>query len=93
MVFKRNRNIVLRNIHGAHFLIDITDNYQDDKCVIYELNEIGKFIWENIDGNNVKKLSEKLKILIVDDIEYEIIYNDIFEYVNVLLKDNFIQNV
>lgn len=93
MVFKRNKNIVLRNIHDAHFLIDITDNYQDDKCVIYELNEIGNFIWENIEGNNVKKLSNELKNLIVDDIAYEIIYNDIFEYVNILLKYNFIQDV
>lgn len=93
MEFTRNKNIVLRNIHGVYFLIDITDNYQDDKCVLYELNEVGNFIWENIEGSDVKKLSNKLKNLIVDDIAYEIIYNDILEYVNILLRYNFIQNI
>lgn len=93
MAFKRNKNIVLRNIHDAYFLIDITDNYQDDKCVIYELNEIGSFIWKNIEGNDVEGISKKLKDLIVNDIEYEVIYNDVIEYMKVLLNDNFIRNV
>lgn len=92
MALKRNHNIVLRNIHGAFFLISITDNYQDDKCIIYEINEIGKFIWENIDGNDVKRLSKKLKKLLVDDTEYVVIYNDVHDYVDALLKHNFIQD-
>ena len=91
MAFIRNENIVLRNIHDTYFLIDITDNYQDDKCVMYEINEIGKFIWENIDGKNVQDVVQNLHSIIIEEIEYQVIYNDVLEYVNVLLEKNFIK--
>ncbi len=91
MAFIRNKNIVLRNIHDTYFLIDITDNYQDDKCVMYEINEIGKFIWENIDGKNVQDVVQNLHSIIIEEIEYQVIYNDVLEYVNVLLEKNFIK--
>lgn len=91
MAFKRNENIVLRNIHDTYFLIDITDNYQGDKCVIYEINEIGKFIWENIDGKYVEDVVKKLHSIIIEKIEYQVIYNDVLQYVNILLEKNFIR--
>ena len=91
MAFIRNKNIVLRNIHDTYFLIDITDNYKGDKCVIYEINEIGKFIWENIDGKNVEDVAPKLHSVIIEEIEYKVIYNDVLEYVNILLEKNFIK--
>ncbi len=91
MAFIRNKNIVLRNIHDTYFLIDITDNYQDDKCVMYEINEIGKFIWENIDGKNGQDVVQNLHSIIIEEIEYQVIYNDVLEYVNVLLEKNFIK--
>ena len=78
-------------IHDTYFLIDITDNYQDDKCVMYEINEIGKFIWENIDGKNVQDVVQNLHSIIIEEIEYQVIYNDVLEYVNVLLEKNFIK--
>lgn len=92
MAFIRNKNIVLRNIHDTYFLIDITDNYQDDKCVIYEINEIGKFIWENIDGKNVDDVAKKLHSIIIEKIEYQVIYIDVLEYVNILLEKKFIMD-
>lgn len=91
MAFIRNKNIVLRNIHDTYFLIDITDNYQDDKCVIYEINEIGKFIWENIDGKTIENVAKKLHSIIIEKIEYQVVYNDVLEYVNILLENNFIR--
>ncbi len=91
MAFIRNKNIVLRNIHDTYFLLDITDNYQDDKCVIYELNEIGKFIWENIDGKTIEQVAKKLHSNIIEKIEYQVVYNDVLEYVNILLDKNFIR--
>lgn len=91
MAFIRNKNIVLRNIHDTYFLIDITDNYQDDKCVIYEINEIGKFIWENIDGKTIENVAKKLHSIIIEKIEYQVVYNDVLEYVNILLEKNFIR--
>ena len=45
----KNGDIILRTIHGSIFLIDISDNYSGDKCALYEINETGKFLWDNID--------------------------------------------
>lgn len=92
MAFIRNKNIVLRNIHDTYFLIDITDNYQDDKCVIYEINEIGKFIWENINEKTVEDVAKELHSIIIEEIEYQVVYNDVLEYVNILLEKNFIRS-
>ena len=57
------------------FLIDITDNYSGDKCSIYEINQTGMFIWNNIDGSrSVWELAELLKDAIIDDVNIELIY-------------------
>ena len=50
MLMRKNENIVARKIHGSFFLIDISDNYSGDQCAIYEINETGMFIWEQING-------------------------------------------
>ena len=47
---KKKKNIILRKIHGATFLINICDNYCGDQCAIYEINETGEFIWNHLDG-------------------------------------------
>ena len=43
-MYDKNPNIVCRDIHGSYFLIDITDNFSDNVCSLYEMNEIGRFI-------------------------------------------------
>ena len=48
MYYQRNPNIRCRRIHETWFLIDITQNY-DDICRLYELNEMGSFIWEQLE--------------------------------------------
>ena len=44
----KKENIVERKIHDTYFLIDISDKYLDDKCHLYEINEIGDFIWKQL---------------------------------------------
>lgn len=92
MIIKKKENIVSRNIHGTPFLIDIFDRFSDDKCAIYELNETGMFLWNSIDGiNSVEDLAELLKNAIVDDVDYNIIYADVVEFINSMMKRKFVE--
>jgi hypothetical protein len=49
--YKRNENFVYRKIEKETLLVPIQDNVGDMGC-IYNLNEIGAFIWEHLDGSN-----------------------------------------
>lgn len=93
-VLRKNDNIILRRIHGSVFLINITDNYSGDKCVLYEINETGEFIWNHIDGHrSVDELVEMLQETIVDEVPYEILKDDVQEYVSDLKSRGFVLEV
>jgi hypothetical protein len=47
--YKRNDHFVYRKIEDETILVPIKDNVGDMAC-IYNLNEVGAFIWENLDG-------------------------------------------
>lgn len=49
-MIRKRENIVARVIHDSYFLIDIKQNYLDDKARIYEVNEIGYYIWKQYNG-------------------------------------------
>lgn len=92
MTITRKDNIVCRKIHGSYFLIDISDNYSRDKCSLYEVNQTGMFIWNNIDGDKtIYDLSQLLKNAIIDDIDTEILHNDVSEFVLTLIQKNFLK--
>ena len=89
-MYDKNPNIVCRDIHGSLFLIDITDNFSDNVCSLYEMNEIGKFIWENISHNTAVEIAVLLKDAITDDIPLDCLLNDVSEYLNTLEANGFI---
>lgn len=92
MVIKKKENIVARKIHNSFFLIDISDNYSGDTCAIYEINETGMFIWNNINGTrSTAELATLLKSAIIDDIDYEILQADVIEFVDTLVMRNFVE--
>ena len=85
MKYSRNQNYVLRNIHGSYFLIDITDNYKDDKCRLIEINEVGEFIWSKLTTElTINELTDELLAVLIDDVPYDMIYNDIKEYLEIM---------
>ena len=87
----KNKNIVMRTVHGSIFLIDISDNYVGDKCALHEINEVGKFIWECLDSNTtIEMLVNTLKDAIVDDVPYDVLYDDVKEYINDLSEKGFV---
>ena len=49
--YKRNDNFVFRQIENETILVPIKDNVGDMNC-IYNLNEVGAFIWQNIQCKN-----------------------------------------
>lgn len=87
----KNGDIVLRTIHGSVFLIDISDNYSGDKCSLYEINETGKFLWENIDERGtIEGLVSALQEVIVDEVPHEVLFNDVKAYVESLIERKFL---
>ena len=91
-MIRKRENIVARNIHGKFFLINITENYLDNKCILYELNETGTFIWNKIDGDkDIDDISWMLKNAINQDIDTQILRQDIQEYLNILKSEGFIE--
>ena len=92
MVIKKNENIVARKVHGSSFLIDISDNYSGDKCAIYEINETGMFIWDNINGTrSIEELVTLLKTVIIDDIDYQILHEDVKVFIDTLIIRQFVE--
>ena len=49
--YKRNENFVFRNIDNETILVPIKDNV-GDMGFIYNLNEVGAFVWEHLDGRS-----------------------------------------
>lgn len=89
---RKNEDIILRKIHGSCFLIDITDNYKGDKCPIFEINETGEFIWNCIVGNKeVDELAKSLKEAIIDEVDYELIFNDVKDFTDELIVKGFLE--
>jgi len=90
----RNGDVVLRKIHGSIFLIDISDNYSGDKCSLYEINETGKFLWDNIDENGtIESLVDILQEAIIDEVPRDVLLIDVAEYVDDLIDKCFILEV
>jgi hypothetical protein len=48
-VFEKNENFVFRQIDDETILVPIKDNL-GDMGSIYNLNEVGAFVWEQING-------------------------------------------
>lgn len=92
MLIKKNENIVARKVHGSSFLIDISDNYSGDKCALYEINETGMFIWNNINGSRtIEDLATLLKKAIIDDVDYQILHDDVAEFLETLVSRHFVE--
>lgn len=92
MAIAKKENIVARTIHGSSFLIDISDNYSKDTCSLYEINPTGMFIWNSINGaRTVNELAQLLQTAIIEDIDFEILHEDVLEFVSTLIEKRFLE--
>ncbi|MGI6500020.1 MAG: PqqD family protein [Anaerostipes sp.] len=89
----QNKNIIKRKIHDSYFLIDITQNYFDDTCNLYEINEIGSFIWEQMNNAcSIDKIVNQLSLEIkACDVEKDTIKTDVKDYIKVLFEEGFLE--
>ena len=97
-MFLIKKNIVARKIHDSYFLIDICQKYLEDKCYLYEINEIGYFIWHELNRtSDINKVVSSLLDTIIEEVSYEEIYEEIYEdvkeFINMLQKENFLEVV
>jgi len=81
-VFLKNENFVFRQIDDETILVPIKDNL-GDMGSIYNLNEVGAFIWEHFDG---QKTIGDIKNRIIQEFEISEpeAQRDLIEFVNQL---------
>lgn len=90
-MYTKNENIVARSIHGSNYLIDITQNYVDEKSSLYEINDIGMFVWRCIDGkSDASEITKRLIAQLTDEVPYDVVYEDIIDFIKTLHKQGFI---
>ncbi len=93
-MYIQNENIVSRKIHDAIFLIDITDNYNNSECTLMEIDEMGLYIWSMLDSAiSIDEVAKKIKAALVDDVEYEQIYDDVKEFILVLVEQGYVKEL
>ena len=93
-MYIRNQNVVLRCINNSFFLIDITENYLEKKFDLYEINEIGVFLWNRMEKEvTVEKLKTELIKEIDSEVSEEDIEKDIISFLETLRRRNFINEV
>lgn len=90
----KNENVVLRRIHGSVFLIDIADHYSGDRCALYEINETGAFLWEQLDGSrSAEDAAHLLQEALVDAVPFEVLLADAQAFFEDLKSRHFLTEV
>lgn len=88
---RKNESIVARKIHDTYFLIDTKENYSDEKCRLYEINEIGYFLWNNISkDNSLNELTALLLTALDDEVDEKQVYEDVEMFVKSLISMGFV---
>ena len=78
--YRRNANFVYRKIENETILVPIKNNVGDMSC-LYNLNEVGAFIWEQLDGE--KTLNDILNMITEEfDVTTEDAEIDLNDYIN-----------
>jgi len=78
--YKRNDDFVYRNIENETILVPIKNNV-GDMGSIYNLNEVGAFIWEHLDGE--KTLGDLKNMVTAEfDVSDHVAETDLCEFIN-----------
>ena len=79
-----NENFILKHVGKEHMIIPLSDGGVDFSKV-YNVSETGAFIYEQL---KEKKAPLEIAYNMVEeyDVDYDIVLNDIFEFINELKK-------
>ena len=82
--FRRNENFVFRQIDDETILVPIKNNV-GDMGSIYNLNEVGAFVWEHLDGDNTLL---DIKTMVAEEFEVapEDAEKDLMEFIGQLAE-------
>lgn len=83
-VFRKNENFVFRQIDDETILVPIKNNV-GDMGAIYNLNEVGAYVWERLDG---ERSLVDIKNMVAGrfEVSSEDAENDLVAFVNQLAK-------
>lgn len=88
----RKKFVVERNIHGSFYLINTKQNYLNDKCCLYEINEMGDCIWNKINDNTIDDIVNKVISCIVQcNISHDEIKKDVNGFICLLKNEGFVE--
>ncbi|MGN0496368.1 MAG: PqqD family protein [Lachnospiraceae bacterium] len=91
-MFYKNENIVARKVHDSFFLIDIKQNYSNNKCFLYEINEVGYCIWNILSTCfDVNEIANKLYKEFDEEVERDILICDINDYLIRLKGEGYVK--
>jgi hypothetical protein len=81
-IFKKNKNFVFRQIDDETILVPIKNNV-GDMGAIYNLNEVGAYVWMNLDG---EKTLFDIKNMVAGEFEVPMqdLEGDLMEFVEQL---------
>ena len=83
-VFERSPDMVARTVEGEEILVPIVRSAEEVDS-IYTLNEVGKFIWERLDGTrSVREILDAVGEEYEGDVDY--ISRTVLEFVNDLVE-------
>ena len=89
--YRKNEDVVFRRISDESILVPIKDNV-GDLGFIYNLNDVGTFIWERIDGK--RRLVDIQKMLVDKfDVNPPEAERDLLQFIADLEKMSFIVTV
>ena len=77
--YQRNEGLVFRKIKDRMILVPIRDRV-GDMGFIYNLNEIGGFVWERLDGRS-RLVEIRNEIVEEFDVSSETAERDLFEFI------------
>lgn len=89
--YGKKENIVFRKISDEAVLVPIKDNV-GDMGFIYNLNEVGAFVWEHLDGKN-QLLDIKQMMLEEFEVSSQKAEEDLWDFVEQLREINAIVQV
>jgi len=92
-IYKKSKDIVEREIEGEMILIPIASDVVDlENDLIFSLNEIGKEIWQKIDGRK-KVLDIVRELEDIYDIEEGELTRDVLNFLEELVKKDILLDV
>ena len=83
-IFRKNENFVFRQIDDETILVPIKNNV-GDMGAIYNLNEVGAYVWDHLDGEKTL-LDIKNRVIEKFDVSSQDAEEDLMEFVAQLEK-------